>query len=97
MDRDNRIIYINDNAIDLSPKLFTLLCYLVFNRDRVVSNKEIITVLWPEHEQPRFMTGSDVKQQIFLLRKRIEVDYRRPQLIKNIRGFGYKFDFDELE
>ena len=86
----NRTLYLASDTITLPPKLFVLLEYLMRHHSRVVSSSEIIQAVWPEN--PQGMTAGDVKQYIFLLRKRIEKDHQHPKFIKNIRGFGYQFD-----
>jgi DNA-binding response OmpR family regulator len=35
-------------------------------------------------------SAQDVKQYIYFLRQKLEVDPRKPQLIVTVRGFGYK-------
>ncbi len=73
------------NAIELTHKEFSLLEYLVRNRERVVSRSEIAEKVW----HINFNTGTNVIDvYINFLRKKIDRDYR-PRLIHTHPGVGY--------
>lgn len=91
-------LHIDDNAkavtldrkkIRLSRKEYALLRLLASDPGRVFSSQEIVNHLWAG----KGAAGSnDAHQYIFLLRKKVEVDPRQPEIIKTVAGFGYRLD-----
>ncbi len=75
----------NDEIIDLQPLEFSLLEYLLRNRERVVSKTMIMEHVWNYNFDP--MTNV-VEARICRLRDKIDKDYT-PKLIHTIRGAGY--------
>lgn len=77
-------------AIDLSQREFALLEYLMRNKGRTLSKEMIIQHVWSYDADVLFNT---VEVYIGYLRNKIDRPFRdRPQLLKTIRGFGYKLD-----
>lgn len=74
-----------DKEIDLQPREFTLLEYLMRNPGRVVSKTMIMEHVWGYSFDP--MTNV-VEARICRLRDKIDKDFRT-KLIHTIRGFGY--------
>lgn len=75
-----------DQTIRLSPKEYDLLKLLASEPGKVFSHKEIIEEVW----QGKYLVSSkDVIKCVELLRRKVEKDPKNPQLIVNIRGFGY--------
>jgi DNA-binding response OmpR family regulator len=89
IDTRNKCLYLKGNRIDLTPKEFELIDYLSTDSDRIFAPDEIINHLWHENHRA---TKSDLYQYIHLLRKKIEKDHNQPQLILNVKGFGYKLN-----
>ncbi len=75
----------NDEIIDLQPLEFSLLEYLLRNRERVVSKTMIMEHVWNYNFDP--MTNV-VEARICRLRDKIDKDFN-PKLIHTIRGAGY--------
>ncbi len=73
----------NDQTIDLRPKAFEVLCYLVENAGRLVSKPELFEAVWPN------VTVSDnsLVQCIRELRQKLSDEDRR--LIKTVARRGY--------
>jgi len=76
--RDARII-------ELQPLEFSLLEYLLRNRERVVSKTMIMEHVWDYNFDP--MTNV-VEARICRLRDKIDKDFE-PKLIHTVRGAGY--------
>ena len=76
-----------EKELKLSPKEFELLQFFAENPDAVISDEMIVRRLW--HNR-RLADSHDVKQIIYLLRQKIEVNPQRPELLITVRGFGYK-------
>jgi DNA-binding response OmpR family regulator len=89
IDTRNKCLFLNGNRIDLTPKEFELIDYLSTDSDRIFAPDEIINHLWRENHRA---TKSDLYQYIHLVRKKIEKDHNQPQLILNVKGFGYKLN-----
>jgi DNA-binding response OmpR family regulator len=81
-----KVVTIDDEPVALTPKEYELLKLLAGEPGRVFTNEEIISSLWDGGRA----TSTDVKQYIYHLRSKIERDPQSPQLIQNVKGFGYK-------
>jgi two-component system alkaline phosphatase synthesis response regulator PhoP len=76
-------------AIDLSLREVGILRLLVERRGQVVGRDAFFNRLWGLDHVPNSRT---LDQQIAKLRKRIEVDPKRPRLISTVHGAGYRHD-----
>lgn len=85
MDLDGKTVLRDGQSIDLTPKEFSLLEYLVKNKGKVVSKADISAALWePNHQQ----SLNVVEVYINFLRKKIDKDFT-PKLIHTKTGMGY--------
>lgn len=76
--------------IELSQREFALLEYLMRNKGRTLSKEMIIQHVWSYDADVLFNT---VEVYIGYLRNKIDRPFRdSPQLLKTVRGFGYKLD-----
>lgn len=76
-----------DQRLELTPKAFDVLRYLVENPGRLVSHDELLTALWRDvHVQPEVL-----KSYILAIRKALGDDSSRPRFIETQRGRGYRF------
>jgi two-component system response regulator MtrA len=82
-----KVVTVDAERVALSPKEYELLKLLARAPGRVFTNEEIINSLWDGGGRA---TSTDVKQYIYHLRNKIERDPQAPQLIQNVKGFGYK-------
>lgn len=78
----------NGEVVSLTSHEFTLLKYLIMNRDRVIDRDELLDEVWGRNV---FVTPHTVDTHIANLRKKIEDDPSDPRLILSIRGVGYRF------
>ncbi|MFH1981751.1 MAG: response regulator transcription factor [Pseudomonadota bacterium] len=74
-----------DRRIDLQPREFALLEYLMRNADKVVSKTMIMEHVWDYHFDPQ---TNVVEARICRLREKIEKGFDE-KLIHTIRGVGY--------
>jgi len=83
--------------VELAPKMFELLTFLARQRGKTFSDRDLLTALWSDAP---YAASGDVKQCIYMLRKRLGVACADPKrIIANVKGFGYKLecrDEDEL-
>lgn len=77
------------SRVELSPREFELLRLLASAPGRVFSNREILEAVW---KGEGFASAKDVKQYVYLLRRKLEEDPQHPRLIVTVRGFGYKLN-----
>lgn len=74
--------------VDLTRREFDLLCYLIERAGATVSRTELLRSLWG-YEGSSFTRTVDV--HVSSLRKKLEENPERPELIRSIHGVGYKF------
>jgi DNA-binding winged helix-turn-helix (wHTH) protein len=79
-------VRVSNREIQLSQKEYELLRFLASEPGKVFSPQEIIDGIWPEN----FMSTEDVKKYIYLLRQKIEPESPEPQIVLNVKGFGYR-------
>ena len=82
-------VRVSDRTVSLSPKEFRLLKLLASSPGRVFTGNEILAELWPRTTSS-YATEQDVQKYVYLLRRKIEEDPKRPKLILTARGFGYR-------
>lgn len=80
---------IENRNIDLSPKEFDLLAYLMKHKGKVYNRDFLLKQIWG-YEYSGDSRTIDV--HIRWLRKKIEVDPDHPERIITLRGVGYKFE-----
>lgn len=77
-------------AIDLQPREFRLLEYLLRHKEQVVTRTMLLEGVWDYHFDP----GTNVIDvHISRLRKKIDEDQARP-LLHTVRGAGYRLGLD---
>jgi len=91
-DPDRRLVFVSDGrSVQLTPREFDLLQYLLRNRGRVLTPEAILANVWgPEYSGEEAL----VKQFIHRLRMKIEPDPANPEYIVTIRGSGYALEED---
>jgi len=77
-----------DEAVHLTTAEFRLLEALVRNAGRTLSRDRLIEAMADRTWDP---TDRSIDLHISHLRKKIERDSKKPELIKTVRGFGYVF------
>lgn len=84
---------INNKKIDLTPKEFDILKYLIENKEIAISREQLLNKLWG---YDFFGDDRTIDTHIKMLRSNLD-EYR--DNIVTIRGFGYKYteDLDEEE
>ena len=86
IDFTGRIVTIDGNPVDLSPKEYELLFYLVRNRGIALPREKLISEVWG---YDFFGDDRTLDTHIKLLRNSLG-DYRR--FIVTLRGVGYRFE-----
>jgi len=81
-------VFFSGNQVKLTRIEFELLSFMVRNEGKVLTNRALLEKVW----------GSEyvndvgfVKKYVYRLRTKLERDARKPEIILNERGIGYKF------
>ena len=73
--------------VQLEPKVFDLLAYLVEHGDRIVPKPELLAHLWPS----QFISDATFDHCVMAARRAVGDDGQRQRVIKTMRGRGYRF------
>lgn len=88
LDTRTRQLRFDGSNVDVQPKVFDLLCYLVRHRDRVVSKDELFDQVWPSV----VVSDASLSQTI----KRARDHFRQAgfdnDIIRTVARKGYQFD-----
>ena len=82
-------VYREGQLLDLTPKEFELLLYLIERQGRVITRENMLNSVW-NYEFAGDSRIVDV--HISHLREKIEENPKKPQIIKTVRGLGYKME-----
>lgn len=86
IDYDAHVVYVEGNSIELSPKEYELLCFLVENTGKTLSREQILNSVWGYE-----YIGSLRTIDTHINRLRIKLK-RKGDYIQTVWGFGYKFE-----
>ena len=81
-----RIVYIDDERVDMSPKEYDLFFYMLENRNIALSSEKLISDVWG---YDFFGDVRTLDTHIKLLRKSLG---RYARMIVTLRGVGYRFE-----
>ncbi|MSQ26812.1 MAG: response regulator transcription factor [Dehalococcoidia bacterium] len=76
-------------AVDLKPREFDLLAFLMQNRNRAFTRDHLLDRVWG-YDIP--IDGRTVDVHVRWLREKIEEDASKPRLLVTVRGVGYRFE-----
>ena len=89
LDPANRACRRGDDEIDLTPREFSLLRYLMHRAGEPVSKQELLDRVWADHA----LEPNVVQVYIGYLRRKIDEPYGRTA-IETVRGYGYRLAAD---
>jgi two-component system response regulator RegX3 len=78
-------------TVELTPREFDLLNYLVTNAGRPLGRTTILEAVFDVPAEEDIQTKT-LEKHIWSLRQKIEPDPREPRYLINVRGVGYKFE-----
>ncbi len=85
----SKTVTVDGQAVNLTPYEYKILYLLMKNQGKVFSSDEIYETVWEEE-------AHDVKKVISVhishLRDKVEINPRKPDLIKSVYGMGYKIE-----
>jgi two-component system alkaline phosphatase synthesis response regulator PhoP len=95
VDSQRRVVAVHRDAgwttVDLTPREFDLLNYLVTNAGRPIGRTALLEAVF-EIPGDRDIETKTLEKHIWALRQKIEPNPREPRYVVNVRGVGYKFE-----
>ncbi len=88
-DITGRIVYVNGVRVEMTPKEYDLLFYMILNRNIALSREKLITEVWG---YDYYGDDRTLDTHIKLLRRSLGEAAR---YIVTLRGVGYRFDTNE--
>src|SRR6516225_10534963 len=93
LDPINQCVWRDGKRIELAPKTFSVLSYLVDHAGRLVTQSELLEAVWPEtYVQPEVL-----RTYILELRKALGDQAKEPRFIRTFPKRGYQFLADVVE
>jgi DNA-binding response OmpR family regulator len=86
IDKKRRLIFVDDEAIELSPKEYELLVYLVENEGVALNRDQILNAVW---DYDYFGDVRTVDTHIKKLRMKLK---DKGRFLQTVRGYGYRFE-----
>ena len=90
VDMDKGIVSKNGNDLHLSALEYRLLLVFLGNRGIVLSRTQLLEAIWDIAGD--FVNDNTLTVYIKRLREKLEEDSQNPEIIKTVRGLGYKVD-----
>jgi DNA-binding response OmpR family regulator len=92
LDRARCQVRQNGKRVPLTATEFRLLEFLMSRPGIVFNREQLLNAIWGNH---RAIIDRSVDVYILRLRKKLETEPAKPQLICSVRGFGYSFNPDQ--
>ncbi|MEN8615290.1 response regulator transcription factor [Dehalogenimonas sp. THU2] len=89
LDPVRHVLTVGEKIVDLTPREFDLLFFLMTNRGQVFSRDSLLDRVWG-YDYPGETRTVDV--HIRWLRQKVEADPSNPAHLVTVRGVGYKFE-----
>lgn len=86
---EKKEVLIDGEEIKLTPYEYGIILLLLKNKGIVFTSEEIYENVW---EAPPYDVKKIVSVHISRLREKVEINPRRPDLIKSVYGMGYKIE-----
>ena len=87
LDLRGRVVRLGDDELELTPKEFDLLAYLVARPGEVISKREIMTEVW---HLPYGGADKTVDVHLSWLRRKLGESAQEPRYLQTVRGVGVK-------
>lgn len=92
LDYNKRIVMLNNQKIELTPKEFEVLWVLASNPNQVFTKANLLDKVW---DSAFYGDDNTVTVHIRRLREKLEKEPSNPSYIKTVWGIGYKFECEE--
>jgi DNA-binding response OmpR family regulator len=91
IDRERHVAMLGDISLELTPAQFEILACLAERAPAVISPQEL-TRRALNYDANEIEASDLMRWHVHHLRRKLEVDPNQPQMLKTIRGIGYKLD-----
>jgi DNA-binding response OmpR family regulator len=91
IDRERHVALLGDIPLELTPAQFEILACLAERAPAVISPQELIRRAL-NYDANEIEASDLMRWHVHHLRRKLEVDPNQPQLLKTVRGIGYKLD-----
>ena len=85
-------VFRNGKEIPLSAMEYRLFGIFLANRGRILSRNQLLEAAWDFAGD--FVNDNTLSVYIKRLREKIEVDPQKPEIIRTVRGLGYRMDLE---
>ena len=93
LDTERKDLRRGGTPVRLSPRAFRLLCFLVAQRPRAVSKRDLIDAIWSSS----FVEEANLKTLVLEIRKALEERGGDAGVIRTVFGHGYAFAAEAVE
>jgi DNA-binding response OmpR family regulator len=90
VDTATREVYVRGVPVELTPKEFDLLAFMVGSPRQVFTRGQLLDQVWASSAD--WQDPATVTEHIRRLRLKVEEDPERPQLLITVRGVGYRYE-----
>src|SRR6202011_1203781 len=87
LDAAEHSLWRGEKRVQITPKAFDVLCYMVENAGRLVSQDELLQALWPE----TYVNQEVLRKYILEIRKALGDRPEKPEFIETVTKRGYRF------
>ena len=92
LNRETGEVRIEKRTVELPPKEFALLRFMLENEGDVITKEDIAAAVWPEYRlDATGVTDAMIQKTISRLRKEVDLADGGFQHIESVRGQGYRF------
>lgn len=88
LDREGKVVWYQEQKVDMTGKEYELLCLLMENRGKVLSKELLFREIWGADSESEMQT---LTVHIKWLRSKLERNPGKPEHILTVWGVGYKF------
>lgn len=92
IDAGAREVRFAENVVDVQPRVFDLICYLIDHRDRAVGKDELLDNVWPNVVVSESSLAQSVKRARDIFRQ-----HGMDDVIRTVHSRGYRFVADDVE
>lgn len=89
VDKNSRCVMKNNIRVELSPKEYDLLIYMIDNKGKTLTKEQLLNNVWGPYSE---VEQSTLTVHIRWLREKFEEDPSKPLFIKTVWGIGYLLD-----
>jgi DNA-binding winged helix-turn-helix (wHTH) protein len=93
LDTDNQCIWRGETRVQLAPKAYAILAYLIENPGRIVTKEELLETVWPD----TFVQESVLKTCVLEIRKALGESAKDTKHIDTVHRRGYRFVPEAVE